>query len=345
VKGIAHFVTGVAIATFFPEVVDGAAQHLSFGPLLGGLAGLLPDTLDFKFVRYFDKVDVEVDPAEIVTDSGSPDTQAIAERIADAMNQAHDQRRMVKMYLHSVRLGSDLWRRYSVTLDVPHSQVMVDMGPVVTTAQVPYSGSEIPGVKPGQALVSAPILNTYDDEVVVDIFNGVTLAFERVADAIQVTFMPWHRIWTHSLTMALLAGIVGALIAPVYGLVMALAVLAHIVQDQWGFMGCNLWFPFTRRRTRGLMLMRSGDAVPSFLTVWVGVSVILLNLDRFSGDPSIPVGPYVLAAIVAPCLFFLGLGVWERWWRRRFSPLVGRFPSPTARAAVEALDETNQVDI
>lgn len=344
-KGIAHFVSGVAIATFFPEVVYSAAQHLSFGPLLGGFAGLLPDTLDFKFIRYFDRVDVEVDPAEVVSQSGQPDPQAIADRIAATMNQAYAQSGKTKLYLHSARLGTDLWRQYSVILDVPHSQVVVDIGPVVTTAQVPYPGSEIPGLKPGRAPVSAPILNTYDDEIVVDIFSGVTLAFERVTDSIEVTFIPWHRVWTHSLAMVLLAGVVGALVAPVYGLVMALAVLAHVIQDQWGYMGCNLWFPFTRGRTRGMMLMRSGDAIPSFLTVWVGLCVILLNLDRFSSDPNIPIGPYVLAVIVAPCLFFLGFSTWERWWKRRLVPSVGQLPSPAAMAAVEALDETNQVDI
>lgn len=50
-KGIAHFITGVAIATFFPEVVQQAAGG-SLLPMLGGIAGILPDTLDFKFARY-----------------------------------------------------------------------------------------------------------------------------------------------------------------------------------------------------------------------------------------------------------------------------------------------------
>jgi hypothetical protein len=54
-KGIAHFVTGVAIATFFPEVVESAAQG-SLLPMLGGVAGILPDTLDFKFVRYLERM-------------------------------------------------------------------------------------------------------------------------------------------------------------------------------------------------------------------------------------------------------------------------------------------------
>jgi hypothetical protein len=60
-KGIAHFISGVAIATFFPEVVRQAADG-SLLPVLGGVAGILPDTLDFKFVRYFERYDLEIDP-------------------------------------------------------------------------------------------------------------------------------------------------------------------------------------------------------------------------------------------------------------------------------------------
>ena len=50
-KGISHFITGVALATFFPEVVQAGAQG-SLLPMLGGIGGILPDTLDFKFARY-----------------------------------------------------------------------------------------------------------------------------------------------------------------------------------------------------------------------------------------------------------------------------------------------------
>ena len=60
-KGIAHFITGVAIATFFPEVVQQAAGG-SILPMLGGIAGILPDTLDFKYARYVEHYDVEIDP-------------------------------------------------------------------------------------------------------------------------------------------------------------------------------------------------------------------------------------------------------------------------------------------
>ena len=77
-KGITHFVSGVAIATFFPYVVQ---QGASGGvlPVLGGIGGILPDTLDFKFARYFERYDDEIDP-----DADHPDPREIAERVAAA---------------------------------------------------------------------------------------------------------------------------------------------------------------------------------------------------------------------------------------------------------------------
>ena len=233
-KGIAHFVTGVAVATFFPEIVHGAAQSASLGPVLGGLAGLLPDTLDFKFVRYFFPIDEEIDPAKITTAAGHPDPHAMAERIAAAMNRAHETGRQARVQLHTLRLGTDLWRRYSVTFDLAHDQVIVRIGPVVTTGQVPYPHSEVPGVEPARAQVHGRILHTYDAEITIDIFSGPSMSFEKVGDAVRVTFMPWHRNWTHSLVAVILLGAIGALIAPVYGVALALAALLHIVADQMG---------------------------------------------------------------------------------------------------------------
>jgi membrane-bound metal-dependent hydrolase YbcI (DUF457 family) len=344
-KGIAHFVTGVAVATFFPEVVYGAAQQLTFGPVLGGLAGLLPDTLDFKFVRYFEHLDDEIDPAKITTEAGHPDPQAIAERIAAAMNRAYQDQKRIEVQLHTLKLGADLWRQYSVTFDLEGNGIMVQIGPVVTTGQVPIPGSKIPGLASGWAQVHAPILHTYDGETVIDIFSGPSLAFEGAGDAVKVTFLPWHRAWTHSLFLVVLLGLVGLLIGPIYGLVMALAALAHIVEDQMGYMGSNLLFPATRGRMEGWKLFRSGDAIPNFLTVWISLAVILLNLDRFSAAPVIPVAPYLLLVIVLPCLLLLGLWAWKTWWHGRQPERKPVRQQAVALAAVEALDETAELDL
>ena len=50
-KGIAHFTAGLCAATFIPGVAESAAAG-SLLIALGGAAGLLPDTLDFKLARY-----------------------------------------------------------------------------------------------------------------------------------------------------------------------------------------------------------------------------------------------------------------------------------------------------
>ncbi|HIE37532.1 MAG TPA: hypothetical protein EYP77_00385, partial [Anaerolineae bacterium] len=109
-KGIAHFVSGVAIATFFPEVVQQAAEG-SLLPVLGGIAGILPDTLDFKFARYFEVYDEEIDPGP------DPDAREIAEKVVGAMRRAYETGRPQNVVLHTIRLGTDLWRQYTIRFD------------------------------------------------------------------------------------------------------------------------------------------------------------------------------------------------------------------------------------
>jgi hypothetical protein len=342
VKGIAHFLTGMAVATFFPEIVYSASQSLSFGPVLGGVAGLLPDTLDFKFLRYLERLDQEIDPAKIVLETGEPDPQAMAERIAASMMQALERDKPVRIQLHTLKVGADLWRRWSVSFDQERGEVTVNIGPTVTTGQVPLPGDDLSSpasrvLTTGRAPIPAPLLCTYADEIIVDVFSGPSLAFEPTDDALEVTFLPWHRAWSHGLLMALALALLGFLVSPVYGLVVALAILAHMVEDQLGFMGVNFLFPCTRKRTMGLKLIRSGDAIPNFAVVWVSLAVILLNLDRFSTEPSIAPLPYVLVVIVLPLLFCLGLYAWLHVHALR--------PPSEVMAAVEALDETSEVDI
>jgi hypothetical protein len=99
-------------------------------------------------------------------------------------------------------------------------------------------------------------------------------------------------------------------------------------------LGSNLLFPLARRRVPGLGLIHSGDALPNFLAVWASCALILLNLDRFSAAPVLPVMPYVLAVIVLPCLglvaLSLGLG------------RAGIAPQP--QAIRDVLDESSHSD-
>ena len=51
-KGITHFTIGVAAASCVPVAVETAASGNPLYFILGGIFGLLPDTIDFKLYRY-----------------------------------------------------------------------------------------------------------------------------------------------------------------------------------------------------------------------------------------------------------------------------------------------------
>ena len=318
-KGISHFITGVALATFFPEVVQ-AGAHGSLLPMLGGIAGILPDTLDFKFVRYFEKYDEEIDPGP------EPDARDIAERVVGAMRRAYGTGKPQNIMLHTIRLGPDLWRQYTIRFDPAQGEVAVRIGPIVDTSQAPLSGSEVGanpcGRPPGEIRVKTgvPMAPTYDAENKVDIFSGPSFKFVRRGDKLHVHFLDWHRRWSHSLTLAAAVGLVaGLLFGKWAGIVAGLGFAGHVLEDQLGFMGSNLFYPFTKRRTTGLQLLRSGDAIPNFLTVWTAVALILFNLDRFSAQPRLNPWWFLGLAVVLPVTVLGGL---YQWQQRRGEPEV-----------------------
>jgi membrane-bound metal-dependent hydrolase YbcI (DUF457 family) len=305
-KGIAHFVTGVALSTFFPQVVEQAAAG-SLLPMLGGIGGLLPDTLDFKFGRYFVTYDVVIDPGP------EPDPAAIADTLVDAMRKAYGTGEDQHVMAHTVRLGADLWRRYSIRFDPPAGEVVVRIGPQVTTSQVPYEGTEPQGNIEARCKIDVPLVDTYSDEYIIDIFSGPSFRFAREGDQLFVHFLDWHRRWSHSFGVALLiGGAFGLGFGPWAGGLAALGAVGHILEDQLGYMGSNLGWPFTKKRTPGLKLIHSGDAIPNFLTVWTSVILVLFNLDRFSPDPRLPQPAFLLGTLGLPWLALGGLYLWRK---------------------------------
>jgi membrane-bound metal-dependent hydrolase YbcI (DUF457 family) len=324
-KGIAHFITGVAIATCFPEVVGRAAQG-SLLPVLGGIAGILPDTLDFKFVRYFETYSEEIDPGP------EPDARDIAERVVGTMRRAYETGQSQNVMLHTIRLGADLWRQYAVRFDPAYNEVAVRIGPIVTTGQVPLPSSKPEGAAEARVKVGVPMAPTYDAENRIDVFSGPSFRFERQGDRLHLHFLDWHRRWSHSLTLAAALGLGAAGIAalaefldrgsltraPLWaGLVVGLGLAGHILEDQLGFMGSNLLYPLTRGRTTGFQLLRSGDGIPNFLTAWTAVALILFNLDRFSAQPRLDPWSFLGLAVVLPVVV---LGGMYQWQRRREKP-------------------------
>ena len=314
-KGISHFLAGVAAATFVPGVVESAAQG-SYLIVLGGLFGLLPDTLDFKFVRYFER-HLNIDP-----DPGNLDPQMIASAVAAEIDRAAETGRAIRVQLHNIPLGPNRWRQYRIHFDSERSEVVVGIGPIVNAALAPLDES---GQRAARVKTQARIDYTYDEDLTIDFFNGPSFAFVPGAQAVEVQFLPWHRAWSHSFTLAAVLGLItGVLLGSIQaGLVAFLGLSAHVVEDQLGYLGSNLLWPITKERSAGARLLHSGDAIPNFLAVWTALVLILFNLDRFSApvqnraplfDPLI----YFSTMLFLPALILIGVYAWER--RRQHVP-------------------------
>lgn len=303
-KGISHFITGVALATFFPEVAQAGAQG-SLLPMLGGIGGILPDTLDFKFARYFERYSTEIDPGP------DPDPEVIADGLANAMRTAYEEGKSQNVMVHTIRLGGDLWREYAIRFDPEDGQVAVRIGPLVNTGQVPFPGTEPKGAAEARRKLDVPLVHTYSSEYKVNIFSGPSFRFEREGDQLYVHFLDWHRRWSHSLTLAVAVGLATLLLVGLFagwnvgfwaGLVAGLGFAGHVLEDQLGYMGSNLLWPFTKKRVPGLKMIHSGDAIPNFLTVWISVAAILFNLDRFSAEPRLDPWWFLGLAVALPAV-------------------------------------------
>lgn len=332
-KGIAHFLSGLAVATFFPEAVSLAATQSSFILVLGAIGGLLPDTLDFRLSRFLERPDVDIDPHP-----DNPDPQGIAERVAEAVNRVGASKRKIILQLRTMRLGPDRWRQYSLRLEVENRMVIVKMGPVVNTSQMvvpvgkdteretpPEDAPQVaaravllPQLRPpqqiGRAQVNVRMLPTYGEETLIDIFGGPSFALEWRNEQVEINFIPWHRQWSHSLTFAALFGLLaGITFGTTAGIITALGYTIHIAEDQIGFLGSNLLFPFTRRRVPGFKWVHSGDAAANFFTVWTMLVIILFNLDRFSARPMIePLAFFGIAWVPVFLLFLAHLSKRQR---------------------------------
>ena len=337
-KGFSHFMSGVAVASFGPWAVDAALQGNPTFFVLGGACGILPDTLDFKFYRFFYKHDVYVEP-----DPKNPDPQKIAEEVAHAVRLGVDGKRYVRLKLGSIRLGADFWRQYQVTIDNEKKEVVCRLGPVVNTGQVPVEGTEMNDAV-GRAPLPAPVVQTYDAKLTVDIFDGPTVGFAPREDGgFDLDFLPWHREWSHSLTVGLFLGLLWAAVSCCFGAftvawqgfaTIAACYAVHILEDQLGHMGSNLFYPFTRRRTEGLHWMHSGDGLPNFTAVWVSCILVFWNLAQRQPalERPFPFWKLVLVALVVPYALF-GLCRW----------LLNRGRKVAVAAGDDADDEWNDM--
>ena len=310
-KGLTHFATGVAAASFFPAAVEAGANGNPLFFILGGIFGLLPDTIDFKFRRFFSEYDIQIAP-----DPRHEDPQTIADGVAHAVNKAHATGQPVRIKLHTIPLGPDMWRQYTVRFDVVGKQIVVEYGPAVTTGQIPLPGTTPEKRHIATASLSCSVVLDYQAVNVIDILDGPIFRMTPTADGkVCPEFIPWHRTWSHSLVtgalFALAASAIGGLTTtdPFTGMLMGTVVLAaylaHILGDQLGFMGSALLFPFVKERTKGLGLMHSTEATPNFITIWTCCLLIFWNL--YAAAPSYLPRFNLLQLIVSGLILPFGL--------------------------------------
>lgn len=277
-KGITHFTIGVAVASCFPGAVEAGASGNPLYFILGGMFGLLPDTLDFKICRFFYPCDIQ-----IVPDPLDPDPQMIADGMAQAVNMAFRSGRPVRIKLNTIQISPDKWHRYYVRFNVAKRMVEVAMGSVGESGASSVDDEKenalrYPG---GRTKLMCGIKLEYQAVTTVDILDGPIFRMVCTADGTKVIpqFIPWHRWWTHSLVISLLFALAGTVLLDYRaGAIIMCAYSAHIVADQLGYMGSNLFFPFTKRRSSGRMIMHSGEALWNFIAVWLSCLLILWNL-------------------------------------------------------------------
>jgi membrane-bound metal-dependent hydrolase YbcI (DUF457 family) len=352
-KGIAHFISGVTVASFCPWAVEAAQNGNPAFFILGAFAGILPDTVDFKFYRFFYSHDIRIEP-----DADELDPQPIADAVAAAVSAAAEGRKTT-LKLSTIKMGADNWRQYRVKIDPEAGEVRVQFGPVVSTGQVPQPDTLPANRSIGLAKFSAPILQSYEPTYTVDIFDGPSFKFtkrearrkpagflRRLLDirywllgqsgrrprcsavdtnnqslitnnclfknegfeksAVEIDFLPWHRNWSHSLTVgAFLAGIASFWTWQA-GVVIFGAYVIHVIEDQMGHMGSNLFFPFTKKRAPGFKMMHSGDAFPNFAGVWICCLLIFWNVYKAIPDPLYHFSflRFIMTAMVIPFAIF-----------------------------------------
>jgi membrane-bound metal-dependent hydrolase YbcI (DUF457 family) len=304
-KGIGHFLSGLGVASCFPGAVEAAGAQDPFLILLGGVSGLLPDTIDFRICRYLWRADHSVCPGV-----DELDPKPVAETVAGAIDEARREQKMTTVKLHTMKVSPNYWRTYSVFIDPSEKTVTSKIGPLRTIGQVMGGSGSLPESEPkeggvARARFEADVVQSYDAETRAEIFSGPDFAFVPERGRVRVDFIPWHRIWSHSLTFGVLWGLAVMLLLGLWrwivpgeahgflggmsvtaGLIAVLGFWSHVLVDQSGKLGCNLLYPFTKKRTNGLGVTASGSVFGNFTLNYVSIAVILWNLNAFAPEPA-----------------------------------------------------------
>ena len=321
-KGIVHFCVGVSVASCFPGAVEAGMRGDPLYFVLGGVCGMLPDTLDFRFARFLSRVDIRVRP-----DPLRPDARLIARACALAVNRARAEQKPIAILLETIPLGPGTWQSYDVRFDAAGRQVVVEYGDIVRGGRnLPGEASGRTGAAPLECGVRLDYLATTN----VSILDGPLFVMVPQPDGrVAPQFIPWHRQWSHSVFAALLAGCLAWLFRDATAAaIAALAWAAHALLDQTGFMGTNLLFPLRRGRAEGLKLCHAVESWPNLATVWVSLALVYWNLLRAS--PAAQAPPAVRYWLYVAILPLGALFALRRWLRGH-----------AARTGSEACDTSN----
>ena len=294
-KGIAHFAAGIAVASFFPSAVSAAAEGNGLYLLAGGFFGLLPDTLDFKFARYLCAHDVEVAP-----DPLSPDAGMVAHALASAVADAHASKREVCIKLHSVRINADRWLSYRIAVNRLCSTLSVEFGDVIDSGGNPVE--RLPGRSSAEVKLPVDLVMDYGSIIDVGFLEGPTLLLRPCDECVESVFIHWHRAWSHSLALAGVLGVLMGMFAGyVAGLIVALALVSHILIDQAGFMGGSYLFPLVHARRAGMRIVSSSDTIGNFAAVWLSGAIVLWNMGCHE-TVTAGLAHYLIWAVVLPVM-------------------------------------------
>lgn len=134
-KGLTHFLTGAATATFFPSAVQATVNERSWIIMLGGLMGIMADTLDFRVSRYFFKSDYDINLSE-----DNLDPEIVASTVAKAIKKAHETQKTVSLKLNTLKVSANYYRTYSVAFDNENKELTARIGPLKSLGQTMGGG-------------------------------------------------------------------------------------------------------------------------------------------------------------------------------------------------------------
>jgi membrane-bound metal-dependent hydrolase YbcI (DUF457 family) len=258
-KGVTHYLCALAVTAAIPGNIEQAAAGAPWPILIGGMGGLLPDFLDFKIWRF-----LAPRAACIVPDPLDPDAAMVCDGFVNIMQLTliDGRKRVVK--LQTIPTGATTFIPYKIRV-LPAEQLLS------VTISLPDDERSATKALPADTRFD------YLDTIHVDQGDGPTIGITRTAGhRLGLSFLPWHRSWSHSCVLAAgMALLVGLLLGSRFGVALALGWGSHILLDQCGNMGCNLFWPFSRQRRAGFGVSASDSLTGNGVVAWSSIMLIL----------------------------------------------------------------------